>query len=117
MKGSTPMSEEELRQSLSKVEFWRRVAALTFSTLAAITSVAATYIGSAFIRLSEKFDEYVLSMEKRTILLEERQGRILKVLEDQDSRLDDMERRQQRQIPQYGIAPDRSDERFKRSGK
>lgn len=80
-------------QPMGRADFWQKVAAFTFGLWAIMLPLAAGLIISSVSRFSDRFDAYILAMERRVTLLEERQSRVLKVLEDQDGRLDRLEDR------------------------
>lgn len=85
------MPQEE--QMLSKSEFWQKAAAFTFGLWAIMLPIAAGLVISSVGRFTDRFDAYVLAMEKRVTLLEERQARVLQILEQHNRRLDGHEDR------------------------
>lgn len=75
-------------ENLSKAEFWRRAAAFAFSAWAIAVPITAGAVIASLSKFSEKFDAYVLAMERRVTLLEERQMHDRKVIEDNNNKLD-----------------------------
>ena len=66
--------------SVSRVEFWRRAAAFGFSAWAIVIPLAAAAVINSLSKFTEKFENYVVTMERRITLLEERQARVLQTL-------------------------------------
>ena len=78
---------------MGRAEFWQKVASVTFGIWAIMLPLAAAMVIGSVSKFTDKFDQYVLVMEKRVTLLEERQSRVLRILEDQDARLGRVEER------------------------
>lgn len=76
--------------SLSKAEFWQRAAAFSFGAWALALPVAAGAVVSVVLNMSKSFDSYVLTMERRIVLLEERQSRVLQVLQEHSKEIRDL---------------------------
>lgn len=72
---------------LSRAEFWQRAATFGFAAWAIVLPLAAGLVVQSLSKFSESFNAYVLAMERRVTLLEERQSRILSIIEDQNERL------------------------------
>ena len=91
--------------SLSKTEFWQRVAGITFGLWSlsiplgvwVITStfdrssLSANVAAAEFVAFSRRFDNYVLAMERRITIVEERQATVLKTLNEIDTRIENSE--------------------------
>jgi hypothetical protein len=75
-------------EPLGRAEFWQRAAAFAFAAWALALPLAAAAVIGSIGRFTDKFDAYVLAMERRITLLEERQSRVLQVLEQHEARLD-----------------------------
>lgn len=83
---------------LTRAEFWQRAAAVAFSAWALMIPAGIALVRSAvgeIVSTQQKqidsFNAYVLTMERRTTLIEERQSRVLRMLEEHDRRLDGLE--------------------------
>ena len=92
-------------QSITKWEFWQKAAAVCFGAWALMIPLGITMlkegVGEAYNRqkvLITKFDAYQLSMERRVIVLEDRQLRVLEILKDLDRRLENVERNQRERL-------------------
>lgn len=81
-------SQEE---PLSRADFWQKVAAFTFGLWAIMLPVAAGLVIASVTRFADRFDAYVLAMERRVTLLEERQARVLKILEEHNDSIHKLE--------------------------
>lgn len=81
-------TESSTSSNLSRAEFWQRAATLGFAAWAIMLPLAAGLVMNSLTKFTDKFDTYVLAMERRITLLEERQNRVLKVLEDHDAKID-----------------------------
>ena len=94
------MNEETISDKLSRAEFWQRIAAVSFGLWSLMLPIGIWLVSSSFDRavklnteavveislLRKNFESYVLSQERRMIIVEERQNRVLKLLEDYDPR-------------------------------
>lgn len=102
--------------SLSRAEFWQRVAGISFGVWSLMIPLGIWMLSSTFDRsnaasrdaavefvaFAKRFDGYVLAMERRVTIIEERQNRVLKTLDDMDSRLDGAENKLGLHIQGYG---------------
>ena len=83
------------KEALSRAEFWQRIAAISFGLWSLMIPIGIWMIGSTFERamkssidqaselvaFNKRFEAYVLTMERRITLVEERQSRVLLTLE------------------------------------
>jgi hypothetical protein len=90
---------EEHEVSLKRSEFWMRAAAVSFGLWALLIPIgismlreSATAIASQQREFLSRFDTYVLQVERRMIVLEERQSRNLEAVSKHEMRLDSLER-------------------------
>ena len=103
------MEKEERNTSLSKVEFWSRVAALAFGLWALMIPIGIIAMrdgikdsSTAYLALADKINTYILQNERRLVLLEDRQRFVLEQLKDYDKRIEEAEKFE-RQNPQSRI--------------
>lgn len=82
-------------ETLGKAEFWQKVAGFAFAAWAMAIPVGVSMVRSsvddvlaAQAQQSKDFQVYVLAMEKRVTLVEERQAKILEVLQAHELKLD-----------------------------
>jgi hypothetical protein len=95
---------------LGRAEFWMRIAAWAFGLWSLMIPVGVMMLKASFDKSSasiskladehgafvNRFEAYVLNMERRVTIIEERQSRVLKALEDMDGRMDRVETGQRR---------------------
>ena len=88
--------EEENDVKLSKAEFWMRIAGASFGLWSLMIPIGIWMLSNTFERASKntldssveivqfnrRFETYVLNMERRITIIEERQNRVLNTLED-----------------------------------
>ena len=81
-------------EALSKAEFWQRIAAFSFGLWSLMIPVGIWMIGNTFERamkssveqaselivFNRRFEAYVLQMERRLVIVEERQSRLISSL-------------------------------------
>jgi hypothetical protein len=86
---------DEQPTNLSRAEFWQRAAAVAFGLWAIMIPIGVAVIRESISELvkhdreqSEQFNTYMLQMERRITLIEERQQRVLTMLSEHDRRLD-----------------------------
>ena len=89
------MEQTPEKDALSRAEFWQRVAAFSFGLWSLMIPLGIWMIGNTFERamrssvdqaselvaFNRRFEAYVLNMERRIVLIEERQSRVLITLE------------------------------------
>ena len=89
------MEQATEKDALSRAEFWQRVAAFSFGLWSLMIPLGIWMIGNTFERamrssvdqaselvaFNRRFEAYVLNMERRIVLIEERQSRVLITLE------------------------------------
>ena len=92
----------ELDTKLDRSEFWQRVAAVSFGLWSLMIPLGVWILSTTFDRalrqsaeqsadaamFRKNFENYVLNMEKRMTIVEERQNGVLRALNDFDSRID-----------------------------
>jgi len=105
------------KEPLSRAEFWQRVAGVSFGVWSLMIPLGVWMLTSTFERTSvisrdaavefsvfvRRFDAYVLLTERRMTIVEERQARVLKTLDDIDGKLDTVDNRLG--LHQQGYAP------------
>lgn len=81
---------------LTKSEFWMRVAGASFALWALMIPIGITMIGGTFekatrsnieaasdiVAFNKRFESYVLNMERRITIIEERQMNVINMLND-----------------------------------
>jgi len=94
------MTDETISDKLSRAEFWQRIALASFTLWSIVLPLLIWVVTSSFAHgekfnteiatdlalIRKNFEIYVLQQEKRMIIVEERQNRVLKLLEDYDPR-------------------------------
>lgn len=82
-------------ETLGKAEFWQKVAGFAFAAWAMAIPVGVSMVRSsvddvlaAQAQQSKDFQVYVLTTEKRVTLVEERQAKVLQVLQAHELKLD-----------------------------
>ena len=82
-------------ETLGKAEFWQKVAGFAFAAWAMAIPIGVSMVRGSVEQVlasqaqqSKDFQIYVLSMEKRVTLIEERQAKVLQVLQAHDLKLD-----------------------------
>ena len=92
------MIEPPEKEALSRAEFWQRIAAFSFGLWSLMIPFGIWMLGNVFERaarttleqaselvlFNRRFEVYVLQVERRLTLIEERQGRVLHSLETID---------------------------------
>ena len=92
------MDQSNEREPLSRSEFWMRVAGASFGLWALMIPLGIAMLSSTFeraakanveaaseiIAFNRRFEAYVLNMERRFTIVEERQAYVLKRLSDMD---------------------------------
>jgi hypothetical protein len=83
--------------ALTRVEFWQRVAGVAFGLWALMIPIGIGMVRSAVGELiqhdkdqAERLNNYVLAMERRVTLIEERQQRVLMTLSEHQAILNDI---------------------------
>ena len=85
------MNEPPEKEALSRAEFWQRIAAFSFGLWSLMIPFGIWMLGNVFERAAKttidqaselvlfnrRFEVYVLQVERRLTLIEERQGRVL----------------------------------------
>ena len=81
--------EERESAQKSRVEFWMKVAGVAFGLWAVMIPLGVLMLTSSVDKVvhaqatfTQEFRDYVLAMERRVTLLEERQAVVLKTLQD-----------------------------------
>lgn len=97
---------EDKDRSLTRSEYWQRAAAIGFGLWAIMIPVGVAIIRDSIGELvkhdkeqAERLNVYILTMERRVTLIEERQARVLSTLSDHDRRLEVLT---DRTMPQNG---------------
>lgn len=89
------MNEPPEKEALSRAEFWQRIAAFSFGLWSLMIPFGIWMLGNVFERaarttleqaselvlFNRRFEVYVLQVERRLTLIEERQGRVIHSLE------------------------------------
>jgi len=89
------MQQPPEKEALSRAEFWQRVAGISFGLWSLMIPIGIWMIGNTFehamkssleqanelANFNRRFELYVLTMERRIVLVEERQSRVLATLE------------------------------------
>jgi cysteine sulfinate desulfinase/cysteine desulfurase-like protein len=92
---------DEGDSKLTKSEFWMRLAGASFGLWALMIPVGVMMIGGVFERatktnieaaseivaFNKRFEAYVLNMERRVTIIEERQNRVLQAIDSMNSDL------------------------------
>jgi len=90
--------EEDNNGKLSKAEFWMRIAGASFGLWSLMIPLGIWMLGNTFEKASrtsienavefnvfnKRFEAYVLGMERRITIIEERQNRVIATLESID---------------------------------
>lgn len=91
--------ETEQSEDSTRITRWLRVASLIFGAWAAAVPISAVIFNKGVDRVVTQqeqfrldFERYVLSMERRVTIIEERQSGVLRKLEVQDNRLERLDR-------------------------
>jgi hypothetical protein len=81
--------EQRDAEEKSRVEFWMKVAGVAFGLWAVMIPLGVLMLTSSVDKVistqtsfTVEFREYVLAMERRVTLLEERQSQVIKILQD-----------------------------------
>ena len=88
-------TESEGDSKLSKTEFWMRVAGASFGLWALMIPVGVAMLSNTFqktaqtnieaaseiVSFNKRFEAYVLNMERRVTIIEERQNYVLQLLD------------------------------------
>jgi hypothetical protein len=91
-------TKETEKEPLSRSEFWMRVAGASFGLWSLMIPLGVWMLNNTFdrvahqqidatgelVQFNRRFEAYVLNMERRVTIIEERQGRVLKELEEID---------------------------------
>jgi len=82
-------------ETLGKAEFWQKIAGFAFAAWAMAIPIGVSMVRGSVEDLldsqaqqSKDFQVYVLSMEKRVTLIEERQAKVLQILQAQELKID-----------------------------
>ena len=91
--------EEEHEVSLKRSEFWMRSAVLASGLLTMVITIGVSMMRETAANIAEqqkdflaRFDAYVLQIERRTTILEERQNRNLEAVSKHEIRIEVLER-------------------------
>ena len=89
---------ESKDESMSRSDFWMKAASVGFGLWALALPIGINMMRTSAEKMVEsqsflqtRIDAYILSTERRMVLIEERQGRSLDIMKDFDSRIDQLE--------------------------
>ena len=101
------MQQEPNDEKLGRAEFWQRVAAVSFGLWSLMIPLGVWILSNSFSAamransdqaadsavFRKNFEVYVLNMEKRMTIVEERQAVVIRSLNDFDARIDSLDGR------------------------
>ena len=85
----------DAQPSLSRAEFWQRASGVAFGLLAFMIPLGVSVVKAGIedvLKVQREqidaFNQYVLSMERRVTLIEERQARVLQAIAEHERKLE-----------------------------